>query len=64
MYLLHQTIIIVASQVLLPLRLRPAIEGPILIICTFTLSYAGYKLLRRIRFLLPWFGLKGTPQIR
>jgi glucans biosynthesis protein C len=59
-YLLHQTIIIVMSQILLPLGLRPAIEGPFLIICTFTLSYVGYKLVRRIGFLRPWFGLKAT----
>lgn len=43
-YLLHQTTIIVLSQTLLPLGLCPAIEGPILIICTFTLSYAGDQL--------------------
>ena len=61
-YLLHQTIIIVMSQVLLPFGLRPAIEGPILIICTFTLSYAGYELIRRIGFLRPWFGLKASQQ--
>jgi glucans biosynthesis protein C len=61
-YLLHQTIIIVMSQILLPLGLRPAIEGPFLIICTFALSYVGYKLVRRIRFLRPWFGLKASQQ--
>lgn len=61
-YLLHQTIIIVASQVLLPLRLRPAIEGPVLIICTFALSYSGYELIKRIRLLRPWFGLKTIGQ--
>ncbi len=61
-YLLHQTIIIVMSQVLLPWRLIPAIEGPILIICSFVLSYAGYEQIRRIRFLRPWFGLKATQQ--
>jgi glucans biosynthesis protein C len=61
-YVLHQTIIIVASQVLLPLRLRPAIEGPILIISTFALSYSGYELIKRIRLLRPWFGLKTIGQ--
>jgi surface polysaccharide O-acyltransferase-like enzyme len=59
-YLFHQSIILVMSQVLLPFGLRPAIEGPILIICTFTLSYAGYELVRRIGFLRPWFGLKSS----
>jgi glucans biosynthesis protein C len=57
-YILHQTIIIVGSQLLLPMRLRPAIESPILILTTFVLSYAGYELIRRFRWLRPWFGLK------
>jgi glucans biosynthesis protein C len=59
-YILHQTIIIVGSQFLLPLRLRPAVEGPILILATFALSYAGYELVRRFALLRPWFGLKAT----
>lgn len=56
-YILHQTVIIVGSQALLPLHLAPPIEGPILIVMTFALSYAGYALVRRIPALRPWFGL-------
>jgi glucans biosynthesis protein C len=62
-YVLHQTIIIVGSQLLLPMRLLPAIEGPILILTTFLLSYAGYELIRRFTWLRPWFGLKNDEKI-
>ena len=57
-YMFHQTIIIVSSQFLLPLRLRPAVEGPLIILATFVLSYAGYELVRRFALLRPLFGLK------
>lgn len=56
-YLLHQTLIILLSQFLLPLRWAPALEGPVLIVGTFALSAAGYALVRRIAVLRPWFGL-------
>jgi len=48
-YILHQTVIIVGSQVLLPMHLTPIVEGPVLVAMTFALSYAGYLLVRRIR---------------
>ena len=57
-YLLHQTVIIVLSQLWLPLQLTPAIEGPMMVLATFALSYGGYALIRRINLLRPWFGLK------
>ena len=65
-YVLHQTLIIVLSQALLPLHWLPRVEGPVLVAATFALSYAGYELVRRIRVLRPWFGLvpvtpAGTP---
>lgn len=60
-YVLHQTVIIVASQWLLPLHWPPLVEGPALVVITFTLSYAGYALIRQIGVLRPWFGLK--PQL-
>ncbi len=56
-YLLHQTLIILLSHFLLPLRWAPALEGPVLIVGTFALSAAGYALVRRIAVLRPWFGL-------
>lgn len=59
-YILHQTIIVVGSRLLLPLHLQPAVEGPVIIIATFLLSYAGYEIVRRVAVLRPWFGLKAA----
>ncbi|MBC7939320.1 MAG: acyltransferase family protein [Chitinophagaceae bacterium] len=56
-YILHQTLIVLLSQMLLPLGWRPWAEGPVLVAGTFALSLAGYEVVRRIGFLRPWFGL-------
>jgi glucans biosynthesis protein C len=57
-YVLHQTIIIVASQWWLPLHLPPAIEGPLLVAVTFAVSFTLYTLIKEYSLLRPWFGLK------
>jgi glucan biosynthesis protein C len=57
-YILHQTLIIVLAHNAQPLGLRPAIEGPLLVLATFALSFAGFELVRRVRWLRPLFGLK------
>jgi glucans biosynthesis protein C len=57
-YILHQTVMIVASQFLLAFALNPAVEAPLLIFITFAFSYTGYLLVRRLNWLRPWFGLK------
>lgn len=59
-YIVHQTILILASQLLLPLQWAPALEAAVIIVATFTLSYAGYLLVRRWRALRPWFGLRSS----
>jgi surface polysaccharide O-acyltransferase-like enzyme len=56
-YILHQTVIIVLSQALLPFGLRPAVEGPTLVIATFALSLLGYEAARRVGPLRPFMGL-------
>lgn len=60
-YILHQTILIAVSQFLLPLGWKPSVEGPVLVVATFALSYAGYEMLRRIHSLRPWFGMARAP---
>jgi surface polysaccharide O-acyltransferase-like enzyme len=57
-YILHQTLIVVLAHNAQPLGLRPAIEGPLLVLATFALSFAGFELVRRVRWLRPLFGLK------
>ena len=59
-YILHQTMLIATSQVLLPLHLHPGAEAPLLISLTLLLSFCGYLLLRRIAVLRPWFGMRAA----
>ena len=56
-YILHQTLIVLLSQALLPLQWRPALEAPVLVLATLALSVAGFELVRRVPLLRPWFGL-------
>lgn len=57
-YILHQTLIVAFAHWAKPLGLPPAIEGPLLVLATFSASFAGYEMIRRIRWLHPMFGLK------
>jgi glucans biosynthesis protein C len=57
-YVLHQTIIIVGSQWLLPLTLSPLIEGLLLTATTYILSCLGYFVIKRIKPLHLWFGIR------
>ncbi len=57
-YILHQTVVIVASQHLKPLGLAPPIEGSLLVLLTFGLCFGGYELVRWMRWLRPLFGLR------
>lgn len=56
-YILHQTIIVVLSQALLPLALPPLVEGPLLVVATLALSLAGFEVARRIPVLRPLMGI-------
>src|SRR5690606_28112199 len=60
-YILHQTIIVTLAHNAKPLGLAPLVEGPLLVLLTFTLSFAGYEFVRRIPPLRPLFGLKHRP---
>ena len=63
-YILHQTLIVLLSQALRPLGWMPAVEGPLLVLGTFVLSFAGYEAVRRVRVLRPWFGLSDDTRPR
>lgn len=56
-YILHQTIIVALAHHLKPAAITPMIEGPLLVIATFALCFAGYELIRRVALLRPLFGL-------
>lgn len=60
-YILHQTVIIILAHNAQPLGLRPAVEGPLLVLSTFGLCFLGFEIVRRVRWLRPLFGLKANP---
>ena len=57
-YILHQTLIILLAVMLKPVALEPWIEGPLLVLSTFAISFAGFELLRRMPWVRPLFGLR------
>lgn len=56
-YILHQTIIVVLAHNLQPLGLQPMVEGPMLVLATLALCFAGFEGVRRVSWLRPLFGL-------
>jgi peptidoglycan/LPS O-acetylase OafA/YrhL len=57
-YILHQTVILIAAYNLQPLSISPLPEGLLLVALTLAACFAGYEIVRRIRWLRPLFGLK------
>ena len=60
-YILHQTLTILLAQALLGAALPAGIEGALLVVATFVLSFAGFETVRRVRWLRPLFGLNTPP---
>jgi hypothetical protein len=56
-YILHQTVIVVAAHALKPVRLDPLLEGVVLVLITAALCFLGYEVIRRVALLRPLFGL-------
>ena len=56
-YIVHQTLIIVMAHYFKPAKLTPAIEGPILILLTLTISFGIFEIVRRVTLLRPLFGI-------
>ena len=61
-YILHQTVIVLLAHNLKPLKIAPALEGPLLIVATYGLCLLGYEVVRRIGWLRPLFGLSREPK--
>jgi glucan biosynthesis protein C len=59
-YVLHQSITVLAAVALAGLALPPALEAALLVLLTLGLALAGFELLRRVGWLRPWFGI-GEP---
>ena len=62
-YILHQTVIVVAAHHFKPLGLPPSVEGPLLVALTFAVCFAGHEVIRRGSWLRPLFGLKRLPRV-
>ncbi|QDH69998.1 acyltransferase family protein [Marilutibacter alkalisoli] len=60
-YILHQTVIVVLAHHFKAFALPPLAEGPLLVVLTLGLCFAGYELVRRVGWLRPLFGLKPRP---
>ena len=56
-YILHQTVIVVAAHALKPVGLSPATEGALLVLVTAATCLLGYEAIRRVGLLRPLFGL-------
>lgn len=63
-YILHQTVIVVAAYNLRPLAIPPLTEGLLLATLTYAACFAGYEVVRRIGVLRPLFGLKRERKTR
>ena len=56
-YILHQTVIVVAAHALKPVQLDPLLEGVVLVLITAAVCFLGYEAIRRVTALRPLFGL-------
>lgn len=57
-YILHQSVIVVAAYNMRPLGIPSLPEGLLLVLLTFTACFGGYEIVRRVRWLRPLFGLR------
>lgn len=57
-YILHQTVIVVAAYNLKPFGIAPLPEGLLLVALTFAACFGGYEIIRRVGWLRPLFGLR------
>ncbi len=59
-YILHQTVILLLAQAFRPWMLGSGIEGALLVLSTFVISFAVFEIVKRLTWLRPLFGLKLT----
>jgi len=57
LYVLHQTVIVLLTRVLLTLALPPVVEGLLLIALTFSICLAAYAVLRHVPLLREFVGI-------
>ncbi len=57
LYLVHQTLIVVAAVALRPLALPAGAEAALIVALTFAGGFSAWRLARRVGWLRPWMGL-------
>ncbi|MEO8160804.1 MAG: acyltransferase family protein [Arenimonas sp.] len=62
-YMLHQSLIVLFAYWLLPLRLGPVLEPLAILTATIAGCWGGFALIRRSRWLRPFFGMKFQPRV-
>lgn len=62
-YIVHQVAIVAAAHYVGKLRLPLGLESGILVAATVASCAATYEIVRRLRWLRPWFGLKRLPPV-
>ncbi|HWW73136.1 MAG TPA: acyltransferase family protein [Duganella sp.] len=62
-YILHQTLIVSMAHWFKPLKLAQGIEGMMLIVLTFCISFGVFEVVRRVGVLRPLFGLGRRPGV-
>ncbi len=56
-YILHQTLIVSMAHWLKPVKLAAPVEGVVLVVLTFAISFGAFEIIRRVPLLRPLFGL-------
>ncbi len=60
LYILHQTLIILLAHQLAPFQLDAPLEGGLIVLLTFAVSFAAFEVVRQVRWMRPLFGLQKT----
>jgi hypothetical protein len=58
MYILHQTVTVLAAYLLLAWPVTYWVKLPLVVAATFLVSWGGYEVIRRVRWMRPLFGLR------
>jgi hypothetical protein len=58
LYILHQTVTVVAAYLLLSWRVTYWVKLPLVVAATFLVSWGAYEAIRRVRWMRPLFGLR------
>lgn len=57
-YILHQSVIVIAAHNMKLFEIDPVLEGLLLVALTFSVCFGCYEIIRRVGWLRPLFGLK------